>query len=71
MGSLSRENHMSIQEALEDYDRVHYFQGTTAALVRAIHEDGIDIRSYFPWSTVSLLYFESPHWKPNSTADGV
>ncbi|KAF8816111.1 glycoside hydrolase family 1 protein [Phlegmacium glaucopus] len=48
--AVKGENGMPIQEALKDYDRVNYFQGTTAALVKAIHEDGVDVRSYFPWS---------------------
>jgi len=33
-----------------DTDRVNYFRGTTAALLDAINEDGVDIRAYFPWS---------------------
>ncbi|KAJ3504853.1 hypothetical protein NLJ89_g7724 [Agrocybe chaxingu] len=48
--AVKGENDMPIEEALKDSDRVHYFQGTTAALLTAIHEDGVDIRSYFPWS---------------------
>ena len=43
---------MPIEDALKDYDRIRYFQGNTAVLIKAIHEDGIDIRSYFPWSTL-------------------
>jgi len=41
---------MPLEEALVDNDRVHYFQGTTSSLVQAIHDDSVDIRSYFPWS---------------------
>lgn len=41
---------MPIEEALKDFDRIHYFQGTTRALLDAINHDGVDIRSYFPWS---------------------
>ncbi|PPR01069.1 hypothetical protein CVT26_016016 [Gymnopilus dilepis] len=47
--AVKGENDMPLEEALQDNDRVHYFQGTTAALMNAIHEDGVDIRSYFPW----------------------
>jgi len=51
--AVKGENDLQLQEALNDRDRVHYFQGTTAALLNAIHEDGVDIRSYFAWS----MYF--------------
>ena len=47
---------MPLEEALVDNDRVHYFQGTTASLVNAIHADGVDIRSYFPWSAFVFLF---------------
>ena len=52
--AVKGEDDMPIQEALKDHDRVHYFQGITAALVNAIHEDKIDIRSYIPWSRFFL-----------------
>lgn len=47
---MKGEDNLPLEEALVDNDRVHYFQGAIAALVNAIHEDGVDIRSYFPWS---------------------
>lgn len=47
------EDTMSIQQALKDYERVNYFKGATDALMKAIHDDGIDIRCYFSWSTSS------------------
>lgn len=40
----------NVEDALADGDRVHYYQGTTRALVQSVHEDGVDIRAYFPWS---------------------
>ncbi|KIM36262.1 glycoside hydrolase family 1 protein [Hebeloma cylindrosporum] len=50
--AVKGENDLPLEEALVDNDRVHYFEGTTAALMNAIHEDGVDIRSYFPWSFI-------------------
>lgn len=46
---------MPRDEALADKDRVKYFEGTTRSLLAAIHEDGVDIRAYFPWSKYSSL----------------
>lgn len=48
--SVRGENNMPMEKALEDTDRVAYFRGATDAVLRAINEDGVDIRSYFPWS---------------------
>jgi len=58
--AVKGENDMPIEEAIMDNDRVHYFQGTTAALLNAIHEDGVQIRSYFPWSALNSFPFASP-----------
>ncbi|KAF9476097.1 beta-glucosidase [Pholiota conissans] len=48
--AVKGENDMPLEQALADNERVHYFQGTTWSLIQAIHDDGVDIRSYFPWS---------------------
>ncbi|KAH8112866.1 glycoside hydrolase family 1 protein [Phellopilus nigrolimitatus] len=48
--AVKDENTMSIGQALQDDDRVEYFQGNCEALLAAVHEDGVDIRAYFPWS---------------------
>ncbi|KAG5728715.1 Beta-glucosidase 1B [Termitomyces sp. T112] len=40
----------SLEQALVDTDRVNYFKGATKNLMLAIFEDGVDVRSYFPWS---------------------
>ena len=29
---------------------MEYFRGATESLYKAMYEDGVDIRSYFPWS---------------------
>jgi len=41
---------LPLDQAIFDTDRVNYFKGATTALLAAVNEDGIDIRSYFPWS---------------------
>lgn len=41
---------MTIDQALQDYDRVEYFRGMTAAIYGAVLEDGVPVRAYFPWS---------------------
>ncbi|KAG8914766.1 Beta-glucosidase 1B [Tulasnella sp. 408] len=43
------ENDLTAEEAVNDVDRINYFKGNTKALLDAI-SDGVDIRSYFPWS---------------------
>ncbi|KAG6835811.1 Beta-glucosidase 1B [Arthromyces matolae] len=48
--SVKNEDEMSREQAIADVDRVNYFRGTTASLLAAVNEDGVDIRSYFPWS---------------------
>ncbi|KAG6824161.1 Beta-glucosidase 1B, partial [Arthromyces matolae] len=47
--SVKNENDMPLEQALIDSERVHYFSGTTKSLLEAVFEDGVDIRSYFPW----------------------
>lgn len=48
--AVKGETDLPIEEALHDGPRVHYFEGTTKALLDAITIDGVDVRSYFPWS---------------------
>ncbi|KAG1785285.1 glycoside hydrolase family 1 protein [Suillus plorans] len=48
--AVKDESSKSIEEALQDNDRVNYFQGNTASLKAAVLEDGVDVRAYFPWS---------------------
>lgn len=47
------ETDMSVGEAVNDTDRAEYFRGNCEALLAAITEDGVDIRSYFAWSKFS------------------
>lgn len=44
------ETDMPIDQAVNDTDRTEYFRGNCEALLTAITEDGVDIRSYFSWS---------------------
>lgn len=46
---------MPVEQALQDEARVNYFKGTTEALIGAVLEDGVDVRAYFPWSTLDNL----------------
>ncbi|KAF9447997.1 glycoside hydrolase family 1 protein [Macrolepiota fuliginosa MF-IS2] len=48
--AVKDENFIPRDQALADTDRVNYFRGTTASLLAAINEDGVDVRAYFPWS---------------------
>ncbi|KAL0580566.1 Beta-glucosidase 1B [Marasmius crinis-equi] len=48
--SVKDEDTLSLSEALKDTDRLNYFRGTTDSLLKAITEDGVDVRAYFPWS---------------------
>ncbi|KAJ8596076.1 glycoside hydrolase family 1 protein [Rhizopogon salebrosus TDB-379] len=50
-GFAVKDEHLkTIEEALQDNDRVNYFKGITDALKDAVLEDGVDVRAYFPWS---------------------
>ncbi|KDQ20029.1 glycoside hydrolase family 1 protein [Botryobasidium botryosum FD-172 SS1] len=48
--SVKDEGKKSIEEAIHDTDRVEYYDGYLRALLSAVNEDGVDIRSYFAWS---------------------
>lgn len=48
--SVKGEGEMPLSEALNDTDRLEYFRTHCEALLTAIHEDGADVRGYFPWS---------------------
>ena len=48
--AVMNETDMLIDQAIDDTDRVEYFRGNCEALLAAITEDGVDVRSYFAWS---------------------
>ena len=55
--AVKDENFIPKEQALIDTDRVNYFRGTTTALLAAIHEDGVEIKAYFPWSACFLTFY--------------
>jgi beta-glucosidase len=52
--AVKNENNMPLEEALADTDRTRYFQGHLRSLLAAVTEDGVDVKSYFAWSTSRL-----------------
>ncbi|KAF9260580.1 glycoside hydrolase family 1 protein [Marasmius fiardii PR-910] len=48
--SVQNETNKKLEDAVDDADRVNYFRGYTDALLRAVNEDGVDVRSYFAWT---------------------
>lgn len=48
--AVKGESNLTIEEALEDKDRLEYFKGYTEAVRRAVVEDGVDVKAYFAWS---------------------
>ena len=48
--AVINETNMPIGQAINDTDRIEYFRGNCEALLVAIAEDRVDIRSYFAWS---------------------
>ena len=53
--AVMNETNLPIDLAVHDTDRVEYFRGNCEALLAAITEDGVDIRSYFGWSELNLV----------------
>ncbi|KAH9477721.1 Beta-glucosidase 1B [Psilocybe cubensis] len=41
---------LPLPEVVHDVDRVEYYSGYTEALLQAIHEDSVPVKSYFAWS---------------------
>ena len=54
--AVMNETKMPIDQAVNDTDRIEYFRGNCEALLAAVTEDGVDIRSYFAWSEFGLGY---------------
>ncbi|KAG8933354.1 Beta-glucosidase 1B [Tulasnella sp. 418] len=48
--AVKDEDSLPVDQAVHDTDRINYFAGNLQALYEAINEDGVDVRSYFPWS---------------------
>jgi beta-glucosidase len=58
--AVKGEDNLPIEEAIKDHDRVEYFRGATDSLYKAMYEDGVDIRSYFPWSFLDNFEWSAP-----------
>lgn len=54
--AVMNETNMPVDQAVDDTDRVDYFRGNFEALLAAVTEDGVDIRSYFGWSEFGPSY---------------
>lgn len=50
---------MPLLDALNDTDRVNYYKGVCEAMLEAIYDDGVELKSYFPWSALLFVYFLS------------
>ncbi|KAL4244934.1 Beta-glucosidase 1B [Abortiporus biennis] len=48
--AVKDENAMPLEEAIHDEPRVTYYRGVTDSLIKAVNEDGVDVRAYFAWS---------------------
>ena len=48
--AVKNENDLPVEDAVHDTDRINYFAGNVQALLDAVNEDGVVIKSYFPWS---------------------
>jgi beta-glucosidase/6-phospho-beta-glucosidase/beta-galactosidase len=51
---------MSIEEAIHDKGRVDYYSGYLNAMLAAVQEDGVDVRSYFAWSELPVPHHPIP-----------
>jgi beta-glucosidase len=53
--SVPGENQLSIEEALNDTFRVHYYQGYLQALLDAVNVDGVEVIGYMAWSLLEYV----------------
>ncbi|CDO75757.1 hypothetical protein BN946_scf184921.g33 [Trametes cinnabarina] len=44
------ENALPVDKAVNDVDRIEYFEGYADAMLRAVTEDGVPVKGYFAWS---------------------
>ena len=44
------ENTRPVEEVVHDTDRTEYYEGYANALLQAVNEDGVPVKSYFAWS---------------------
>ncbi|EGO30093.1 glycoside hydrolase, family 1 [Serpula lacrymans var. lacrymans S7.9] len=48
--AVKDENKKTVEEAINDTDRVEYYHDYTKGMLEAVTEDGVDVRGYFAWS---------------------
>ena len=48
--TVKGENSMPVEEAVHDKDRIEYYDGYANAVLQAVTEDGVPVKSYFAWS---------------------
>ncbi|KAI0765346.1 beta-glucosidase 1A [Fomes fomentarius] len=47
---VKNENALPVEQAVHDADRIDYYNGYANALLQAVTEDGVTVKSYFAWS---------------------
>ena len=47
------ENVLPVEDVVHDNDRVEYYDGYINAVLQAVAEDGVPVKSYFAWSMCS------------------
>ncbi|KAI5118432.1 hypothetical protein M0805_009710 [Coniferiporia weirii] len=47
---VANESDKPLEEALQDTDRIEYFAGAAENLLKAVREDGVEVKGYFGWS---------------------
>ena len=50
------ENTRPVEEVVHDTDRIEYYEGYANALLQAVNEDGVPVKSYFAWSTSPFFF---------------
>ena len=48
--SVKNECRMAFEQALEDNDRIEFYQGALENVLKSVREDDVDVRAYFGWS---------------------
>jgi beta-glucosidase len=59
--SIINENSFTIEQALNDTQRVHYYEGYLNALLDAVVVDGVQVLGYMAWSLMEYPFPPSSH----------
>ena len=49
------ENILPVDVVVNDKDRIEYYETYANAMLQAVTEDGVPVKSYFAWSTSSTF----------------